>query len=81
MNHIHRLQAGFTQARDQIAAIESEILAFRVHLGGDKFCGYEPDGSRKDWIATADVYRWLDRIASAALPGEGDAAQTPPEGQ
>ncbi len=46
MNHIHRLQAGFTQARDQIAAIESEILAFRVYLGGDKFCGYEPDGSR-----------------------------------
>jgi hypothetical protein len=74
MNYIHRLQAGFNQARDQIAAIDAEIQAFRLHLTGDKFCGYEADGERKDWIATADVHRWLDRIASAALPGEADGA-------
>jgi hypothetical protein len=74
MNYIHRLQAGFTQAHDRIAAIDTEIRAFRLHLAGDKFCGYEPDGSRRDWIATADVHRWLDRIASAARHGEPDGA-------
>jgi hypothetical protein len=70
MNHIHRLQAEFTQARDQLAAVHDEIREFRIHLAGPKFCGHEPDGGRRDWIATADVHRWLDRIANAALRAE-----------
>ncbi len=68
MNDIHPLQAEFTEAHDQLAAIHDEIRQFRIHLASDKFCGYEADGGRKDWIATADVHRWLDRIANAALP-------------
>lgn len=41
------------------------IQAFRVHLASDKFAGFDPDGDRRDWIATRDVYAWLSRIEEA----------------
>jgi hypothetical protein len=72
MKDIHRLRAEFTEAHDQLAAIHDEIRQFRIHLASDKFCGYEADGGRKDWIAAADVSRWPDRIANAPLRGEAN---------
>jgi hypothetical protein len=27
--------------------------------------GFDADGSRKDWIATSDVYAWLTHISAA----------------
>jgi hypothetical protein len=69
MNYIARLQADLAVAQTAIAVRDQIIQEFRIHLSGDKFAGYEPDGSRKDWIAVADVFAWLSRIASAE-PGE-----------
>jgi hypothetical protein len=47
-----------------------------VHLHGEKFRGFEPDGSRKDWIAVADVLAWLTIIKDAE-PGQADDAVEP----
>ena len=65
MNHIARLQSELAAARTVLRAKENAIQAFRVHLAGDKFAGFEQDGSRKDWIATRDVLAWLTTIAEA----------------
>ncbi len=65
MNHIARLQADLNAARTAAAATDEAIQELRVHLAGGKFAGTDPDGSRRDWIATADVHAWLARIAAA----------------
>ena len=65
MNHIARLQADLASTRAALHAKVESIQAFRVHLASDKFAGFDPDGSRRDWIATRDVNAWLSRIAEA----------------
>jgi hypothetical protein len=65
MNHIARLQTDLSAARAAIMARDEAIHAFRVHLDGDKFRGIESDGSRKDWIAVADVLAWMAIIKDA----------------
>lgn len=65
MNHIVRLQADVATARAELAAKTEAIQAFRIHLASEKFCGVETDGSRKDWIAAADVLAWLALITDA----------------
>jgi hypothetical protein len=65
MNHIVRLQSDLAAAQAELAAKAESIQAFRVHLAGDKFTGFEPDGSRKDWIAVGDVQAWLALILTA----------------
>jgi hypothetical protein len=67
MNHIARLQADLSAARAAIAARDEVIQAFRVHLDSDKFRGLERDGSRKDWIAVADVRAWMAVIRDAGI--------------
>lgn len=42
---------------------KAELVAeFRQHLLSPKFSGLDQDGSRKDWIATGDVLRWLAEL-------------------
>jgi hypothetical protein len=65
MNHITRLQIDLAAAQAALAAKDQAIQAFRAHLDGEKFRGFEDDGSRKDWIAIADVLAWLAMIKSA----------------
>ncbi len=65
MNHIARLQADLSAAHAAITARDEAIQAFRVHLDSDKFRGIESDGSRKDWIAVADVLAWMAIIKDA----------------
>jgi hypothetical protein len=65
MNYITRLQAELADANSILAAKAEALQEFRVHLSGDKFAGFEPDGGRKDWIAVGDVNAWLARIAAA----------------
>lgn len=65
MNHIARLTDDLAAARARIERIEGAIQAFREHLATDKFVGSEPDGGRKDWIATRDVDAWLVTITQA----------------
>ncbi len=65
MNYIARLQEELASVNAVLVAKADTIQEFRVHLAGDKFAGFEPDGDRKDWIAVADVNAWLARIAAA----------------
>jgi len=65
MNYIVRLQVDTATARAELAAKAAAIQAFRIHLASEKFCGIEADGSRKDWIAVADVLAWLAAVTDA----------------
>jgi hypothetical protein len=65
MNHIVRLQTDLAAAQAEIEAKADAIQEFRIHLAGSKFAGVDSDGSRKDWIATSDVYAWLSHISAA----------------
>ena len=65
MNHIHALTARAASAETLLAAKDSAIEEFRLHLAGSKFQGLDLDGGRKDWIAVSDVLAWLNRIREA----------------
>jgi hypothetical protein len=65
MNFITRLQTDLASAQAEAAAKAEAIQDFRNHLASDKFAGQDPDGSRRDWIAVADVYAWLSHITAA----------------
>lgn len=64
MNYIKRLEADLQTAEDKLAAMKEEIQNFRRHLQSSKFQNVEGQ-ERNDWIATADVLRWLDNINNA----------------
>ena len=61
-NYIARLQEAVRSTEADATAVRERVQEFRVHLAGPKFTGTEQDGSRKDWISTADANRWLDYI-------------------
>ncbi len=61
-NYISRLQEAVRTTEADATAMRERVQEFRVHLAGPKFTGTEQDGSRKDWISTADANRWLDYI-------------------
>lgn len=68
MNHILRLQLDLAAANARIAAMETAVKDFQIALDGDKFKGVDSvDGSRKDWISTAETERHLAGILSAGL--------------
>lgn len=62
MNHIHRLQADLAAVQVALDAKDQIVRDFQTHLAGSKFQGTDADGTRKDWIATADVRAWLALI-------------------
>jgi len=62
MNHIARLQADLAAAQAEAAAKTEICRELRAHLTSAKFCGTEPDGSRRDWIAVRDVDAWMVRL-------------------
>jgi hypothetical protein len=64
LNHIQRLQADLTAANDKIAAMNEALNDLRRHLLSAKFQTPQ-NGERADWIATADVLRWVENIKSA----------------
>jgi len=61
MNHIHKLMADSGSANLRIIGLIERIHEFRAHLQTSKF-GPQSDGTRGDWISTADVNRWLRYI-------------------
>lgn len=67
MNYIKQLQADNAAAKNQANEILNDIIAFKAFLASPKFVGVESDGSRKDWISTGDVDRFLSDIGSKAL--------------
>lgn len=66
MNHIHRMQNEIVQLNGDILTRSERIQEFREHLASSKFNAVQSDGSRGDWIAVADVQRWLRYIEDTA---------------
>jgi hypothetical protein len=64
MNYIQTLQQSVRDADARTAAALALIVDFRAHLQSPKF-GPQSDGSRGDWIATADVHARLVNISDA----------------
>jgi len=65
MNYIARLQAELAAAQAEAAAKTEIARDLREHLVCAKFCGIDPDGSRRDWIAVRDVDAWMVRLLTA----------------
>jgi hypothetical protein len=65
MNHILRLGNDLAAARAELASKANAIRELQIHLASEKFSGTDPDGGRKDWIATSDLRAWLDYINEA----------------
>lgn len=58
-NYINRLEADVRRLEAAQAALADRFQQLREHLALPKYAAVQPDGSRGDWIATADVSRWL----------------------
>jgi hypothetical protein len=67
MNYINRLEAECRQRQLAAQAVSERIHQLRQHLALPKFNPVQADGSRGDWISTADVQRWLRYIEDGAL--------------
>ncbi len=65
MNYIARLQAELAAAQAEAAAKTGIARELRAHLVSEKFCGTDPDGSRRDWIAVRDIDAWMVRLLTA----------------
>jgi hypothetical protein len=63
--YINTLQEENIALKAKIEAMEVAMNLFQDHLCSSKFQGFEADGSRRDWIAVADVHRWINVIRSA----------------
>ena len=61
MNHIQALQQTRIEQATKIVTAAAELRDFRAHLLSPKF-GPQADGSRGDWIATADVLRRIETL-------------------
>jgi hypothetical protein len=68
MNYIKQLEAAKVELNDAILTRAERIQEFREHLQSSKFAPVQSDGSRGDWIATADVFRWLQYIGETGQP-------------
>lgn len=58
-NYIHTLEAQVREAQAAQEALSLRFLQMREHLALPKYTQPAADGSRTDWISTADVARWL----------------------
>ncbi len=67
MNYIARLQAELAAAQAEASAKTGIARDLRAHLVSEKFCGTDPDGSRRDWIAVRDVDTWMVRLLTAGV--------------
>lgn len=68
-NFIKRLQLRAETCHEQLRSMRDSITDFIAYLHTPKFAGVASDGSRKDWIATGDVLRWLMDVRSQSLTG------------
>jgi hypothetical protein len=69
MNHIKRLQTDKSELLDAIITRDEKVQEFREYLQSSKFAPVQSDGSRGDWIAVADVERWLRYIDTPCRSG------------
>ena len=66
MNYIQKLQQDRGEATERVLSMMDRIQELRVHLSGPKF-GPQADGSRGDWMSTADIHNWLRYIEDPTI--------------
>ena len=66
MNYIKHLERESSDQQYQSSRRAERLQEFREHLASPKFNHVAQDGSRTDWISTADVSRWLRYIEDVA---------------
>lgn len=62
MNYIQRLQTDIETLSNDATNRAERMNEFREYLLSPKFHPIQQDGSRGDWISTADVMNWLRYI-------------------
>lgn len=62
MNYIQTLQQIGDERGERLYQLHERIESMRAHLLSPKFAAVQPDGSRGDWIATADVLRFIEEL-------------------
>ena len=62
MNYIKTLESIANERGERLTQIHESIEWMRLHLLSSKFVGQSTDGERKDWVATADVLRWIESL-------------------
>ena len=71
MNYIQKLQQDRGEVTERLLAMKDRIQELRVHLSGSKF-GPQADGTRGDWMSTADIQNWLRYIEDPTIEEERD---------
>lgn len=61
-NYIQTLQTIASDRADRLMRIHERVEYMRAHLLSSKFQGIDVNGDRKDWIATADVLRFIEEL-------------------
>lgn len=61
-NYIQTLQTIAADRGERLTQLHERIESMRAHLLSSKFSGVDLDGDRKDWIATADVLRFIEDL-------------------
>lgn len=65
MNYIHQLQLENKQLTDDIKRANDQIESFKRLLMSPKHQGIDCDGSRSDWISSADTLAQVQLIRDA----------------
>ena len=61
-NYIQNLQTIVDERGERLMRLHERIEWMRAHLLSSKFQGLDVEGARKDWIATADVLRFIEEL-------------------
>ena len=61
MKYISALEYSVKELTEKNDGIRERMDEFKAHLYSDKFKN-DDNSDRKDWIAVADVLRWVDYI-------------------
>jgi hypothetical protein len=69
VNYITKLQQDRGEATERVLAMKDRIQELRVHLQSSKFQP-QADGSRGDWMSTADIQNWLRYIEDPTIEEE-----------
>jgi len=71
MNYITKLQQDCGEVTERLLSMKDRIQELRVHLQSSKF-GPQADGTRGDWMSTADIQNWLRYIEDPTIEEERD---------
>jgi hypothetical protein len=62
MKYISALEYANQELEEKQKGYQERMDEFKLHLYSDKFVNNDNSIDRKDWIAVADVLRWIDYI-------------------